>query len=58
MKLKTDQKYWMELEVQPDKTVKVKKARKYVKINQFVTHWAEISSRDLAREINGKLITR
>ncbi len=57
-KLKSNERYWAELEVLPNKMLRIKRAQKYIKVNQYKTYWANTSSRDLARGINGKLVTR
>ena len=59
MKLNTKNKFWTELEVLPNNQVKLLKARKYVKVNQFKTYWADVNARDLARGLNQlELVTR
>ena len=59
MKLNTNNKFWAELEVLPNNMVRVLKARKYVKVNQFKTYWADVNARDLARKLNNvELVTR
>ena len=58
MKLNKGNKMWAELEVVGPNQVKIVKAQKYIKTNQYQTYWGQINARDLAREINGKLVTR
>ena len=51
MKLSKGNKYWVELEVQDNNKFKVKRAEKYIKVNQYETHWGSINARDLSRKI-------
>ena len=51
MKLNKNQKFWAELVVLPNNQIKVKKAQKYNRLNQYVGKWMVTNARNLAREI-------
>jgi hypothetical protein len=59
MKLNKNNKLWTELQVQPNGKVRILRAQKYVRVNQHLSHWADLNARDVARALNTmKLVTR
>lgn len=59
MKLNKGNKFWAELEVQTDGTLKVKKAKQYRHVNQYKRTWRAVNSRELARAVSKTvLVTR
>lgn len=59
MKLNKNNKFFAEFVVLPSGELKVKKAQKHTKVNQYSKFWKTINARNFARAITSKkLVTR
>ncbi len=50
--VKPGNKFFAELIVQKDNSLKIKKAQKYTKLNQYRNYWKSLDTREFSRFLN------